>query len=144
MKRALPYVLVVVALAVLSALLASALVDSDEDRLDAIVTGIESEGLGPVIDNGAFATGGLEVSAGSELHRFDEGGREAARQLLDELTGIDRASEVRLRQREVTLQDGGATAVLNVELDGRSWVALRIQMVKDGADWRVERVRVMS
>lgn len=144
MKRFLPYILVAVALAVPSALLASMLIETDEDQLDAIVSGIERDGLAPVIDHGAFDEGGLEVSAGSQLHRFAEGDREAARALLEELTGIDEARDVRLRQREVTVRDDAATAVLNVELDGHSWVALRLQMVKDGSAWRVERVRVMG
>ena len=62
MKRFLPYALVAVALVVPSALLASVLLGSEEDELESIVSGLEDEGLGPVIDHGAFAHGGLVVS----------------------------------------------------------------------------------
>ena len=144
MKRLLPYTLAAIALAVPSLLLASVLIEDEEDQLESIVTGVEDQGLGPVIDHGAFDQGGLVISAGDEVHRFDELGRDDARALLDELTGIDRASRVRLRQQQVTVRDDTATAVLNVELDGDTYVALRLRMVNDGEAWRVERVRVMS
>jgi hypothetical protein len=145
MKRLLPYALIAVALAVPSALLAAVLHQSEEDQLESLVAAVEDEGLGPLVDNGAFdSQSGLEISAGSELHAFNESGQREARELLDELTGIDSARRVVLRQRQVTVRDGAATAVLNVELDGGTYVALRLHLVDDAGQWRVERVRVMS
>jgi hypothetical protein len=142
MQRAVLYVIIAIVVAVPGALLASVLVETEEDQVQSIVDGLEQERLSSVIDHGSFEAG-LVVSVGSEDHTFEEADREAARELLDELTGIGSADRVRVHQRQVTVDEGSAEAVLNLEIDN-GFVALRLRMVNSSGEWLVESVRVMS
>jgi len=143
-QRILIYLFVVVAVAVPGALLASALVETPEDELESIIAGLERDRVDSLVDHGAFAQGGLVVSAGSDVRTFDDSQREAAREALDALTGIGAADRVRVRQREVRMSGGRAEAVVSLELDEGTFVALGLRVVHESDGWVIERVRVMS
>jgi hypothetical protein len=144
MNRIFIYSLVVVIVTIPAVLLARTLIDTEEDQLQRIIDGVEDERVGALIDAAGFESGGLVVSAGESTQRFAGNEREAARSMLEEVTGIDSADRVRLRQQQVTVREENATAVLNVELGDGSYVALRLNLSRQGDQWRVERIRVMG
>jgi hypothetical protein len=144
MHRIALYAAAAVAVIVPAVLVGSALWASEDDQVDRIVGSLERDRLESILDAAAFEDGGLVVSAGQDAQRFGAAGRDAARALLEERTGIEGAQSVRLRQRQVTVREGSATAILNVELDGGDWVALRLDLSRRDDRWIVERIRVMG
>ena len=144
MNRLIAYSVAVLAVTIPAALLARTLIETEEDDLERIVFGIEQERTNALLEAAAFDCGGLVISTGSTSRRFDGAGLEEARALLEEATGLDSADHIRLRQRQVTVNDARATAVLNVELDGGSYIALRVSMMRYEGEWLVEHIRVMG
>lgn len=144
MNRLIAYSVAVLAVTIPAALLARTLIETEEDDLERIVSGIEQERSGALLDAAAFDRGGLVISTRSTSQRFGGTGLEEARALLETATGLDSADNIRLRQRQVTVNDASATAVLNVELDEGSFVALRVSMMRYEGEWFVEHIRVMG
>lgn len=144
MNRVIIYTVVVLAVTIPTVLLASTLIETEEDRLEQIIGGLEQGSFDTMLDAAAFDQGGLIVSAGREAQRFGVTEREAARALLVQETGLDGSDRARLRQRRVTVRGERATAILNLELDRDIWVALRVNLSRSGDQWRVERIRVMG
>ena len=144
MNRIVAYTALVIAITVPAVLLARTLIHSDEDQLTTIFDGLEQSSFDSLLDAAVFEAEGLVVSAGSSSRRFGAADREAARALLEEETGIESADTVRLRQQQVTVRDGSATAVLNVEVDDGTFVALRVDLTRQHDRWIVERIRVMG
>lgn len=141
MNRIITYAALLIAITVPAVLLARTLINTDEDQMEAILAGLEDRSFDSLLDSAAE---GLVISAGERAQRFDSADREAARAALEEETGIESASRVSLRQRQITVRDQAATAVLNVEVDEGSYVALRINMTRQDDRWVVERIRVMG
>lgn len=144
MNRLIAYSVAVLAVTIPAALLARTLIEREEDDLERIVSGIEQERSNALLEAAAFDNGGLVISTGSTSHRFDGAGLEEARVVLEAATGLDSADSIRLRQRQVTVNDARATAILNVELDGGSYIALRVSMMRHEGEWLVEHIRVMG
>ena len=144
MNKLLLYILLVVVVTIPGALLAAVLIETDEDQLDAIIGQLEDERFDGLLATANYSDGGLEISAGSDLHRFDESQRDEALELLDDATGISSAGSIQLRQQQVDVRDEEATAILNIEVDEGSYVALRLNLSLQQGQWRLERIRVMG
>lgn len=144
MNRLIAYSVAVLAVTIPAALLARTLIETEEDDLERIVSGIEQNRTSALLDAAAFDRGGLVISTGSESRRFDGAGLEEARAVLEAATGLDSAETIQLRQRQVTVNDARATAILNVELDEGSYIALRVSMMRHEGEWFVEHIRVMG
>jgi hypothetical protein len=144
MRRLVTWSVAILLVLVPSVLLARVLFESEEDQLGSLVTAIEMDRSGALLDTADFGGAGLVISAGSESQRFSESGRARAREMLEAATGLDAADRVRLRQQQVTVRDDRATAILNVEVDDGDYVALRLELSNRDGQWLVERIRVMG
>ncbi len=144
MNRFIAYSVVIIAVTIPAVLLARTLIDTDEDQLEHLISSVEQERFGALLGVETLDDGGFVVSTGSGAHQFSAAEVYEARALLDEVTGIDSAEHVRLRQQQVTVRDTQATMILNVEVDGGDYVALRVSMTFQGDRWLVERIRVMG
>jgi hypothetical protein len=144
MRRLVTYSIASLVVLVPAVLLALTLYESEEDQLGSLVTSIEDGRSGALLDTADFGGAGLVISAGATSRRFDEGGRAGARAMLEAATGLDAAARVQLRQRQVTVSDDRATAILNVEVDDGAYVALRLDLSNRDGQWLVERIRVMG
>jgi hypothetical protein len=144
MRRLVTFSIATLIVLVPAVLLARVLFESPEDQLGSIVTSIESQRSGALLDTADFGGAGLVISAGAESRRFDEGGRAGAREMLEAATGLDAADRVRLRQQQVTVSEDRATAILNVEVDEGDYVALRLELSNRDGQWLVERIRIMG
>jgi hypothetical protein len=144
MHRVTFYALLFLAVSVPAGVLAAVLIETDEDQIEGLIASVEDERMDALLEAATFDDGGLEISAGSDHRRFDLTQREEAARLLDETTGITSAQRVRLCQRQVTVRDDDATAVLNIEVDEGHYVALRLNLTLQQGQWRLERIRVMG
>lgn len=143
-NRLVAYAVAILAVTIPAALLARTLIETDEDSLERLVSGIEQDRADALLSRAAFDNGGVVISTGSTSRRFGTAGHDEARALLEAATGLESAENIQLRQHQVTINEGRATAVLNVEVDSSSYVALRVNLTRHGEEWLVDHIRIMG
>ena len=144
MPRFAAYFVLILAISLPAVLLARTFMDSDIARIEQLMAEVEDKGLSAWLDAATVDDQGFVISAGSETRRFHLSQRSQAQAWLDQMTGIDGAHEVRLRQQQVTVREPNATVVLNLQLGTDEYVSLRLSLQQVDQQWLIERIRVMS
>jgi hypothetical protein len=144
MPRFAAYFVLILAISLPAVLLARTFMDSDVSRIEQLMVAVEDQGLSPWLDGAALEGEGVVLSAGSETRRFHLAQRSQAQAWLNQMTGIDGAQEVRIRQQQVTVREPTATVVLNLQLGVDEYVSLRLSLQRVDDQWVIERIRVMS
>ena len=144
MPRFAAYFVLILAISLPAVLLARTFMDSDVSRIEQLLVEVEEQGLSPWLDAAALDGEGIVISAGAETRRFHLAQRGQAQAWLDQMTGIDGAQEVHIRQQQVTVREPNATVVLNLQTGVDEYVSLRLSLQRVDQQWLIERIRVMA